>query len=364
MCKERPMPRRRHNLGLGWLVAATALVGCGSPQAGWADDAWARDLPPWALQPQEAYPEAQYMSAIGSGRTMDQAERDALRRLAQRFRVMLDSVETQLDDYIAQVGDQIPGTDWEETTNLLSTIRLRSTLELLNARIAERAVSEDGRYAFALAVVERRPTARLYERQMEINRQAAETHFALAEELPMDRKLRRLGHLRTAWFAAKAHRDLQHIRDVLVGPMGFEMDGLDYGAIESAYESARDSVSARPDWDPELPRALRDEVESSLSRLGLPVTRGDDADLVVQSRFDVELIESETYRFVEAAWRMTVTIRDGSTEAQVLFLDYEGVDGGRDRSRATRQARIRAAQVVRERLRPDLAAALYNDPTR
>jgi hypothetical protein len=105
-------------------------------------------------------------------------------------------------------------------------------------------------------------------------------------------------------------------------------------------------------------------VESSLSRLGLPVTRGDDADLVVQSRFDVELIESETYRFVEAAWRMTVTIRDGSTEAQVLFLDYEGVDGGRDRSRATRQARIRAAQVVRERLRPDLAAALYNDPTR
>jgi hypothetical protein len=184
MCKERPMPRRRHNLGLGWLVAATALVGCGSPQAGWADDAWARDLPPWALQPQEAYPEAQYMSAIGSGRTMDQAERDALRRLAQRFRVMLDSVETQLDDYIAQVGDQIPGTDWEETTNLLSTIRLRSTLELLNARIAERAVSEDGRHAFALAVVERRPTARLYERQMEINRQAAETHFALAEEAP------------------------------------------------------------------------------------------------------------------------------------------------------------------------------------
>jgi hypothetical protein len=360
------------------------LSGCAAPADGAASSTAAApgDLPRWVLDPLQAYPPVRYITAVGSGRTLDEAERDAHDKLARRFRVLLDSRETQHDAYLATTGstrrrtaddDRTTGAqrsggdddpDWERSTSLLSTVRLSAKEQLLNAQILERHHGSDGVY-YALGALERLPTARLYAEQMRINADLAETHYQAAQATPEAQTITRLAHLKTAETAARSYRALAHIHDVLSGMGGRDMlpgsAGPDLAAIEAAYDELQHSLAIALDFPGASPAGLRAELRQAVNDMGLALRTGEEeADLTLELAYDVSLRDIARYDMVRADWRLTVAVRDAAGR-QIATITYAERDAGRDRSAALQQAEQRAARAVAKRLPGDLFEALYNE---
>ncbi len=320
-----------------------------------------QSLPAWVMNPAGAYPEIRYMSAVGTGRALDMSEADALNKLARRFSVLLQSRETQLDDYQAQMGASVDGTQWERTTSLLADIQLSTDQQLLNAQIAERFKDDQGMF-YALAVLERIPTARLYAEQMRINRQLAEAHYKAAMETPAGHKFSRLAHLRTARLAVSAYEDLRQVHDVLVGHRpDLTLGDPDFAAIKTAFAEARETITARLIWDRDVPPAMRAEIPAVLNKLGVTTVDAGPCDLVLRVNYLVNLRNSEQYAVVYADWRITVAVRDQADRRQIATLTYASQDGGANRAGALRQAERQAIRLVAASLPHDLTEALYND---
>ncbi len=346
-------------------VLALSLVGCAA-SAGAADPSSpAAALPTWVLEPQEAYPSVRYITAVGSGRSLDEAERDAHDKLGRRFRVLLDASETQREAYQSTTGSTLAerdGADWERSTSLLSTVRLSTNEQLLNAQIVERYHGSDGRY-YALGALERLPTARLYAEQMRINADLALTHYQAAQAAPAEEKLKRLAHLRTAESAARSYYALAHIHDVLSGMGGRDLlpgaQDPDLAAIQAAHDEAQHSFAVGLTWTASVPAALRAQLQRAVNGAGLSVAqRG--GDVTLELDYDVSLLTIARYNLVRADWRLTISVRDGRGE-QIATIIYDERDGGRDEAAARLQAQQRAAQVLSERLPGDVFQALYNE---
>ncbi|MFG0251451.1 MAG: hypothetical protein ACF8NJ_01095 [Phycisphaerales bacterium JB038] len=345
------------------LAACLTLVGCAATPGAADPQASANRAPAWILDPHADHPPVRYITAVGSGLTLDEAERDAHDKLGRRFRVMLDSSETHRDAYQATSGSTHLDADWERSTSLLSTVRLSTNEQLLNAQILERYQDEAGRF-FARGALERLPTAQLYAEQMRINADLADSHLRAAESAGGDQKIKRLAHLKAAERAARNYYGLAHIHDVLTGMGGRGLlpgsAGPDLGAIQSAYSELQHNITVSLTWKREPPVGVRTEVMRVLNDLGLAVRRNGNGDLRLELDYTVSLRSVRQYNLVRADWRLTVGVLDGQNQ-QIGTISYAESDGGSDQSAARLEAEKQAARILADRLPGDFIRALYNE---
>jgi hypothetical protein len=345
------------------LAACLMLVGCAATPGAANPQAAANLVPAWILDPHADHPPVRYITAVGSGLTLDEAERDAHDKLGRRFRVMLDSSETHRDTYQATTGSTHRDADWERSTSLLSTVRLSTNEQLLNAQILERYQGDDGRF-YALGALERLPTAQLYAEQMRISADLADSHFQAAQGTSAGQKIKRLAHLKAAERAARNYYGLAHIHDVLSGMGGRGLlpgsEGPDLGAIQSAYSELQHNITVSLTWKREPPAGVRTEVKRVVNDLGLAMRQSGKADLVLELDYTVSLRNISQYNLVRADWRLTVGVLD-DREQQIGTISYAERDGSSDQSGALLQAEQQAARILADRLPGDLIRALYNE---
>lgn len=117
------------------------------------------DLPAWYLDPKSVYPDDQYLSAVGTGDSRRDAERQALAGLTQTFeaRITVDSRTRERYQEIMSA----EGAASETEIQLMQSTRVQSGQTLLNVQFGEAAVDDQGR-VHSIAYLERAPTARVY----------------------------------------------------------------------------------------------------------------------------------------------------------------------------------------------------------
>ncbi len=123
-------------------------------------------LPGWVLNP-NSHPAAQdYLLAVGSGQTLDEASKSAFAGIAQIFSMTVEGSETLESEVLeAYNGHQVIT---EGTTRLLNSVKIGTQQQLVNTSILEAQIGPDGTY-YALAGMHRLETSRIYSQEISAN---------------------------------------------------------------------------------------------------------------------------------------------------------------------------------------------------
>ena len=139
------------------LVLVCALfISCGSGSG---------KAPDWILNPSSAYPDSEYVSAVGLGNSRQAAERDATaaitREIKQRVQAEITAQESLVND----------GLGWSQNNSLFSTVDTTSDIEISGITIQEvySVKHSGGEDWYALALINRQQTGSYYKTKAQNN---------------------------------------------------------------------------------------------------------------------------------------------------------------------------------------------------
>lgn len=156
------MKRRYQQLLAIPICLALFFGGCSSSKNASGD----RSMPDWVLNPADEYNEQQYLMAVGSGNTLNEARSDAFANLSQIFQV---DVDAQQQLYTETIDQSINNQAYSESTSeLLKNIQLGTDQELMNTSVLDSEIDANGTY-YALAGMDRAETSRIYQQEISNN---------------------------------------------------------------------------------------------------------------------------------------------------------------------------------------------------
>lgn len=143
------------------IITAGIMAGCGSSKS-----TTENGIPGWVVNPGDYYSEQQYLMAVGSGSSLNEARNDAFSSLSQIFKLNVDATEVLNSESIDQ---QVNGKIFSEhTSQLLNNIRIGTNQELMNTTILVSEMDDFGTY-HALAGMDRMETGRIYSSEISSN---------------------------------------------------------------------------------------------------------------------------------------------------------------------------------------------------
>lgn len=155
--------------GIGFLLIAAVFVlffacatGSGTTRSA-AGDGTAGE-PVWVSSPEAEYPEAEYMSAVGVGDTLNEAKSQAASAISQQFQVKVQSSFEVSEKYkeIIESDKKLYSTETETREEIM----LESEQELINLQYGESHTADDGR-VYTVAYLNRNETANVYQTRLE-----------------------------------------------------------------------------------------------------------------------------------------------------------------------------------------------------
>lgn len=127
----------------------------------------AQDRPVWIDNPQSKYPTSKYLTAVGTGDTRKAAENSAAANLSQIFQSTIKADQTVNERY-KELFTAPNQSTYESQSDVTKNITISTDQTLYNVQYAESYTDNLGR-TYVLAMLERQPTAEIYERKMEEN---------------------------------------------------------------------------------------------------------------------------------------------------------------------------------------------------
>lgn len=127
----------------------------------------AQDKPAWIDNPQSKYPSSQYLTSIGTGDTRKAAENAAAANLSQIFQSTIKAEQTVNERYKELFSSPNQST-LEGQTDVTKNITITTDQTLYNIQYADSYTDNLGK-VYVLALLERQPTAAIYEKKMEEN---------------------------------------------------------------------------------------------------------------------------------------------------------------------------------------------------
>ncbi|MEW6061722.1 MAG: LPP20 family lipoprotein [Bacteroidota bacterium] len=129
--------------------------------------ALAQERPAWIDNPQSRYPSSKYLVAIGAGDTRKAAENAAAANLSQIFQATIKAEQTVNERY-KELFTAPHQSTYEAQSDVTKNITISTDQTLYNVQFAESYTDNLGK-VYVLALLERQPTAEIYERKMEEN---------------------------------------------------------------------------------------------------------------------------------------------------------------------------------------------------
>lgn len=278
-------------------------------------------MPEWFFDARAVYPEDRYLSAVGSGDTRAEAERQALAALAQQFSVgiVVDAETQQRYRHVATA----TGTVEELELDLIQTVQIDSAQRLLNIRFGDAAVDSRGA-VHAIAYIERAPTGRLY---ADLIRRNSEQTARLIDEMEQSTSQLRRYALSGAASALAAGGEtlLQQLR--IIDPntasrvvIPFQFDTLTRLHAEQTV-LVRTAVETRGEDAARVATLVRQEI----SRRGFPLVNTD-AVLHVRTEIRKEPIDVAA-RIHSIAWEVSSVVQNDLREI-LLSVTSSGTSSG------------------------------------
>ncbi len=121
--------------------------------------------PMWMNNPQSKYPLKYYLTAVGEGDSLKDAQSVAVGNLAKIFRSDIKVEEHLQERYCELIGDK---SSYQETSKFDRDVRISSGMSLVNVQYAESYRDTVGRI-YALAYINRHQTSKIYVSRLEEN---------------------------------------------------------------------------------------------------------------------------------------------------------------------------------------------------
>lgn len=152
----------------GILSLALLLAGCATAP---------NERPAWLLKPQELYPQAQYLVAIGEGDTRRAAENNASAGLARIFESAIQANES-LSETATETKKSL-----SRISELKTQVQIGSSQNLLNIQFGETFTDHNGRVHIA-ALIPRPETSAIYRRRIAENSSDVQLLTDLSNQAP------------------------------------------------------------------------------------------------------------------------------------------------------------------------------------
>ena len=351
LLKFPPLFRPARASLIGLLFTTLLLGACGSSGP-----------PAWVSSPDEAYNPNQYLTAVGDGESNQRAQDTALGNLTRIFRADIQASERLLEEYreVAD-GDRVK-IDW--VSELVSSTEITSDMELLNVRIYESYTAADGTH-YALAGLERQPTAVLYTREISNN----EMQLRALEQRAEDERstLARIGLLRSALTIAKINTELARQRDIIMGrPADASTELSRKLALEEQIETLGRQASVFVERNEAAPPELENALESVFQEMGLMMaSEPGQALLHVRLNYSIEDAGMSRDDADFRMWSVRVEMEDQQMNRSFASFFREGRTGAPTETqsirRSARDARNAIERPFKTFITKEMQALVSND---
>jgi hypothetical protein len=302
--------------------------------------------PGWVDSPDAVYDRNSYVAGVGTGKDRVSAEQNAFAALSSIFRQSLRAEQAISVSYQEAVKNGVTA-GWTENTSVESAIKTSTAMELVGAEI--RDVWNDGGTFYAVAVMEKTQTARLYTQMIQDNRRIIDALVSIPAS--GRNSLDSLARFQFAAAIAEANQVFANVLSVIgaAGPAGLKLPGDYRLEASNIIKNIPVSVNVENDRD----GRIRGAFASALSSAGFR-TGGNNSRYQLRARISLAEAQmpSQANKFVR--YSLDGNLVDTST-AEILF-PYSIL--GREGHPILSEAEARSIRAAENKIREEYAEVL------
>lgn len=331
------------------VLVALLFVGCSSSKSTTDNNG----LPDWVLEPSSEYSEQQYLMAVGSGNSLNEARSDALSSLSQIFQVDVDAQENLYTETIDRtINNEMYS---ENTSELLNNIRLGTNQELMNTSILDSEIDANGTY-YALAGMDRAESSQIYQQEISNNnRRISELDMNAESE---DNTIQKLLLLTQAKSFAAANVVLTKQLNIIRGGAGSGGSATEtHTQIQEKVRNVQQQANVIINTE-NATEIVRSSVSSVLQNAGFNITESSqNAVLSVSINYQTQRADMNRDDAEFAKWELVIDLTDLESERSFQTYMVEGRDGAPSYNDALK----RADYTARNKIEKDFTAFLNKE---
>lgn len=331
------------------ILVALLFVGCSSSKSTTDNNG----LPDWVLEPSSEYSEQQYLMAVGSGNSLNEARSDALSSLSQIFQVDVDAQENLYTETIDRtINNEMYS---ENTSELLNNIRLGTNQELMNTSILDSEIDANGTY-YALAGMDRAESSQIYQQEISNNnRRISELDMNAESE---DNTIQKLLLLTQAKSFAAANVVLTKQLNIIRGGAGSGGSATEtHTQIQEKVRNLQQQANVIINTE-NATEIVRSSVSSVLQNAGFNITESSqNAVLSVSINYQTQRADMNRDDAEFAKWELVIDLTDLESERSFQTYMVEGRDGAPSYNDALK----RADYTARNKIEKDFTAFLNKE---
>lgn len=307
--------------------------------------------PVWVTQPSKYEKASDYLLAVGTGSSYQDARNNALGNLSRIFQSEVKTDQTLIDEFHETIkGDRLNS---DRTTQLLSVTRVGSSQNLINAKVLESYASKDGT-SYVLMGMQRRETAHIY--SSEISNNELHIHDLEKQADQETNILDKLGYLKKALILQEVNNNLQKQRSVLTEQSLRSLPSEDLSLTRKYQEIKRRCLIYLNAGD--IPHEIVSALDKVFQDEGFTVTRNSSHAIVhaiVSYQWRQMDMNRKDAQFVK--WDFHVKFDNPSGDRSFRTFNIEGRDG----ALTYREAVLRCDETVKKKITTDFRKFLRNE---
>jgi len=307
------------------------------------------ELPPWVNSPYSEFSENQYLLAVGSGTSQQEAQNSALANLSRIFKSKVETSQQLIDDFREYAQDDSFSS--ERSTQLLTITSVGSSQNLLNTKILK--IHQTPSLFYALAGMERFETATIYSSEIADNEMHIRDLLRQAEEV--DHKLYKIGYLKKAQILAEANANLSAQLSILTGGQDADAD-TDKQQLIAEVNDKLNKIKQRTrviiSYPGNVSSSIQNSVANAFGNNGFTVIQAGDEDIYSRVQFTTNptSLNRSNAKFVR--WDLEITAREALRGADLNTFTASGREGALTLDDAIRRAEEAAIRHIEDEFVP------------
>lgn len=276
--------------------------------------------PLWISSPGDVYDDNFFITAIGTGDDLIQAESNGYANLAQRFKVSVHSDRTLIEE-IHETNFENSSVI-EESVSLLTNIQINSDEEILHSRLLETYLNSEGQY-YVLVGIDRQESSSKYNEQITNN--SFYLNSILSEIKPNDAPLNKLRGLSRAHKIALLNEGLSKRRAaILKNPNTSLFETQKKAEIEIDKSTLLSKYPVRI-FDDDVPYDIGSSARNTLGKQGFLINESADYPIFdLHIFFDQENSMHPTREVYISNWSIDVLVRESNSNEEVQLFTLRG----------------------------------------
>ena len=307
--------------------------------------------PMWITQPSNYENASDYLVAVGTGSSYQNARNNALGNLSRIFQSEVKTDQTLIDEFHETINLEDLNSD--RTTQLLSVTRVGSSQNLINAKVLETYTARDGT-VYMLMGMHRRNTARIY--SSEISNNELNINDLVNQADNESNILEKLGNLKKAMVLQEVNDNLQKQRSVLLSRSTTDMLS-DEGSLSKKYRDVKKHCLVYIDAN-DIPEQIVSEMDGVFQDEGFTVTRNASEAIlhaIVTYQWRQMDMNRKDAQFVK--WDFHVRFDSPAGDRSFRTFNTEGRDG----ALTYREAVLRSDETVKKKISTDFRKFLREE---